>query len=203
MKNLCLILAISILTCCKEKAGDGEERWTVKTSFLKDTQLELYEASIQIPKGWKQLSDETYPKIADATARYRFRNKNGKMIILEYGLSANGNPVEPSVIPARLRERYIRFNVDTTNIMFDDNPELAEIRKRGTYNFSVMNISNFEATFYQPNQNESGFTGISIDSIGEIADNLAGLTFYAKDLDLLESQELIKVIKSLKLYEFN
>jgi hypothetical protein len=203
MKTLCLILTISLLTSCREKARDGEERWTVKTSFLKDTQLELDEASIQIPKGWKQLSDESYPQIADATSRYRFRNKNGKMIILEYGLSAIGNPAEPSVIPARWRERYIRFRVDTAKTMFDDNPELAEIRKRGPYTFSILNVSNFRATYYQPKQNGNGFIGISIDSIGEIADNLAGLTFYAKDLDSLETQEMIKVIKSLRLHEFN
>jgi hypothetical protein len=186
-----------------ERPMRTEERWVVKNVFVKDTLFELYDGTVQIPKGWAELKDNSPTKIADATSHYRFYNSNGKLIILDCGLSAVGSPAEPYVLPALWRQRYIRFKSDTTKIMFDDNPELADVRKTGPYDFSFLNISNFRATFYQPKQKENGFTGIYIDSIGEIASNPAGLTFYARDLDFLEIQELIKVIKSLKLHEFN
>jgi hypothetical protein len=203
MKTLSLIIAICILTSCFENDRHSGQKGKFENVFLKDTHLELYEASIEIPQGWKQLNTDTFPQVADATSRYRFYNRKDKLVILDYGLSAIGNPAEPYVIPGRWRERYIRFKVDTANTIFDDNPELAEIRKRGPYNFSILNVSNFQATYYQPKPNEKGFIGISIDSIGEIADNPAGLTFYAKDLDSVETQEMINVIKSLKLRQFN
>ena len=204
MKFGYLIVAISFIASCKKKASPALANQTSKEVFLTDTILDLYQATIMVPKGWQRLiDDDSVPKIADATPRYRFYNGNKKLVKLEYGLSSIIYPAEPFVVSPRWRRLYIQFKVDTSNIMFSDNPELIQLRKKRPYTYSILNISGFEAMYYRPKQIGYGLTGIFIDSIGHIGHNIAGLNFYANDLDSLETREMTKVIMSLQLSDFN
>ncbi|HRG83641.1 MAG TPA: cyclin family protein, partial [Chitinophagaceae bacterium] len=76
---------------------------TPETVFDKDTQFVLYSGEITLPKGWRVANDDTILQVADATSRYRFHNKNGKLIFLQYGLGTIGNPSEPNVQSAIFR----------------------------------------------------------------------------------------------------
>jgi hypothetical protein len=173
-----------------------------QTTFSKDTQLILYSGEITLPKGWRIAIEDTMSEVGDATSRYRFHNRNGKLIFLQYGLSTIGNPSEPHVQSVIFRRGYVSNNTDTSVIMFTDNPHLLEIRKKSNYLYSNRYISGFEATFFRPRNIGEGYTGIYIDSIGHIARNIVDLVFYSEDLDSLESEEFEKVSQSLIIKDF-
>lgn len=206
-----LLLLVLIIIACRNSTSDSKAvqadtilpaEKNLKTPFSKDTQLVLYNAAITLPEGWRTIKDDNLYKIGDATARFRFLNKSGKIIRLDYGLSTSGNPAEPDVQPAIFRKGYLHNKADTAGIIFTDNPRLSEIRAKRNYLFSSGRLSGFSATFFRPKLTGSGYTGIYIDSIGEVADNIADLVFYADGLDSLENLEFEKVSRSLKIKDF-
>lgn len=172
-------------------------------TFPRDTVLNLYEASLRLPKGWRLAKNDTLPVVGDATARYRFHNSHGKLIYFQYGLGTIGNPAEPDVQSSRFRKGYLENGADTSEIIFTDNPKLVAIRQRSGHKFTEEEVSGFQALVYQPKRTGKGFTGIYIDSVGAIAGNIAGLTLYAQDLDSAETTELFMVIRSLKMKPFH
>ncbi|MBK6827227.1 MAG: hypothetical protein IPG86_10240 [Chitinophagaceae bacterium] len=167
------------------------------TKFANDTLINLYNASVVLPKNWRLANDDTLLKIGDATARYRFHNKKDKLIYLEYGLGTRGNPAEPNILSSRFRKGYIALNADTSDILFTDNPRVAVLRKQSSYQFSTENISNYKAVYFRPKSTGNGYIGIYIDSIGEIAGNIPDWVMFAEALDKEESREFEKVFRSL------
>src|SRR6185295_11646717 len=113
-----------------------------------------------------------------------------------------GNPAEPDVESARRRKGYIKLSLDTSGITFSDNPKLIENRKESGYHFTVDSVLTFQAIFFTPKQVGKGFTGIYIDSIGQIAGNLADLVLYSENLNGLENAEIEKIVRSLVLKTF-
>jgi hypothetical protein len=206
VKTLLIILITSSLIACKQASKHAEHPNQTNIPlavFSKDTQLDLYSASITIPKGWRRTIDDTLVTVGDATVRYRFHNKKGILVFLQYGLSTIGNPAETSVVPARFRKGYIRNSLDTSEIIFTDNPGLNKIRENSKYTFFSRNIGTFQATIFDPKRTGNGYTGMYIDSIGEVAGNIADLVLYAENLDSLENIELEKVIGTLVLKHFD
>ncbi len=207
-----IILIIAFFTTCKSNRKystptssgtiDIHENKPSFAPFSKDTQLVLYSGLITLPKGWRLANDDTLLKTGDATSRYRFHNRNGKLVFLQYGLGTIGNPAEPNVLSNRFRKGYIKNNADTSDIIFTDNPVLNKIRRKSNYNFSSKTISTFQATFFKPKHSGNGFIGIYIDSIGQIAGNIADLVLYAESFDHIESKELEKMFQSLVIKDF-
>lgn len=171
--------------------------------FSRDTLFKLYAGQITLPKGWRLAKDDTLPKAADATARYRFQTSADKLIHLDYGLGTSGNPSEPNVQSARFRKGYVLNGADTAGIIFSDNPKLAKIRRESSYLYTSATVSGFKAVYFRPKVMGKGFTGYYIDSIGLIAGNLADLVMYGNGLDSTETAELEKVSRSLIIDQFH
>ncbi|MFL5741480.1 MAG: hypothetical protein ACJ75B_14745 [Flavisolibacter sp.] len=209
-----VVLSIVVFASCKNSYTPTESNTSYKmdtdhhmhhsfTLFSKDTQLNICDGFIMVPKGWRlENKDDDSPRVADATARYRFHNADNKIIYLEYGLGAGINPAEPDVLSSRFRKGYIANKIDTSDIIFSDNPGLARRRWKSKYFFSLENISNFQADFFRPKHIGKGYTGFYIDSIGQVAGNIASLAFYAEDLNGAESKELENVARSLLIKDF-
>lgn len=198
MKGYILIIVIAIAAGCNQPK-------TIRTEsvFGKDTLIQLYEGSfITIPNGWRFANDDTLEKFLDATARFRFHNKSGKLIFIEHGLGTSGNLAEQNVLSFRFRKGYLEHSLDTSGIFFTDNPLLSNMRAKSKYKFSSEEISGFSATLYQPKIAGTGYSGLYIDSIGEIAENIVDFTIYACDLDSVENVELFKVIKTIRLKDY-
>lgn len=209
MRNISLILffliacnnkPVSPVTQVSEKAAEMADSTTAR--FSRDTLFKLYAGQITLPKGWRLAKDDTLPKAADATARYRFQTSADKLIHLDYGLGASGNPTEPNVQPARFRKGYVLNGADTAGIIFSDNPKLAKIRRESGYLYSNATVSGFKAVYFRPKVVGKGYTGYYIDSIGLIARNLADLVMYGNGLDSMETAELERVSRSLILDQF-
>lgn len=207
MRALKYIAVLSFLTSCKERVGADKSLNQISQSeqqqFSKDSVLKLYKLSLTLPKGWRIANDDTLSKLGDATTRYRFHNSSGKLIHLQYGLGTIGNPAEPKVQSFRFRKGYVKNKADTSDIIFTDNQKLTAIRGKTGYTYTEEQISGFQALFYNPQTPGTGYTGLYIDSIGQIAGNIADFTFYAKDLDSAESKEILRVVRSLKINSFN
>jgi hypothetical protein len=199
------IIVLIFLSACKEQVEIEHgltENHNQKHSFRKDTLVNLYELSITLPKGWRFANDDTLVTLPDATARYRFHNSSGKLIFLQYGLGTIGNPAEPNVQSFRFRKGYVENKADTSDFIFTDNAKLAAIRDKSGHTYTTESISGFQALLYQPKKSSVGYTGLYIDSIGVIGGNIADFTFYAKDLNTVESEELSRVMHSIKLKPF-
>lgn len=203
MKVFNYIAVLSFLNACKEPIRVNQSLMkssqSVQQQFNKDTLFSLNNISIIFPKGWRLANDDTLSTVCDATARYRFHNNSKKLIYLQYGLGTIGNPAEPKVQSSRFRKGYIQNGADTSGITFTDNQKLAAIREISGYIFNNEVVSGFQALFYKPRKYGAGYTGLYIDSIGTIADNIADFTFYAQNLDSAETNELIRVILSFKI----
>ena len=154
-----------------------------------------------LPKGWSLVVDPSEVIVADATSRYNFHNRNGKPVKLEYGLGAR-NPMEKDVVSARFRNAFIKDQVDTSRIVFDDNPKLILLRKQGKFDISLLEVSGFNALVYEPKHFNNDISGIYIDSIGNVADNIAQLVLFGKNLDSLENLEIKQISSTLKLKHF-
>src|SRR5829696_1244899 len=112
MKVFNHLTLLIFLSACKQKARVDQqtekEGQSTYSPFNKDTLLNLYELSLIAPKGWRFANDDTLGNVADATARYRFHNRNEKLIHLAYGLGTIGNPAEPNVQSFRFRKGYMQ-----------------------------------------------------------------------------------------------
>ena len=149
------------------------------------------------------LTNKLYGDIlVNSVSRLETYEKCACMHFLQYGLGTIGNPAEPNVLSNRFRKGYIKNNADTSDIIFTDNPVLNKIRRKSNYNFSSKTISTFQATFFKPKHSGNGFIGIYIDSIGQIAGNIADLVLYAESFDHIESKELEKMFQSLVIKDF-
>lgn len=211
LKAHCGLLALVTCFACNDPGNSSthspdkimdsvNERNSSLLVFQTGTQINLQAMSIVVPKGWRPANDDTMPKPRNSTTSSRFHNINGKIVYLEYGLSTMyHNPAEPNVFPASFRKGFIKNNADTSDVMFTDDPRLPEIRKKSPYLFSHKNISSFSATFFRPKVLGKGYTGVYVDSIGEIAGNIAVLVMYAEDLDQAESRELQSMLRTLSI----
>jgi hypothetical protein len=211
-----MILLAGLLACNERRntsarpAGDENDDISARSTgqasnylvvFPKDTQLRYQDVHITLPAGWGQ-GVHDLQAMKDATFRYQYHNKNGKPVYLEYGLGTRGNPAEPYVAPANRRPGYMRHDADTSGLVFTDDRRLPEMRRKSDYIFHTERVSSLRATFFRPKQIGKGYTGIFIDSIGHAGLNIADLVIYTADLDGLEIEELMKVIKSLVIKGF-
>ncbi|MGZ8538405.1 MAG: hypothetical protein ACXWV9_09105 [Flavisolibacter sp.] len=207
MRKFKYIAILCFLTACKEPVKINqslkENSENNPQTFNNDTLMNLYHLSLTLPKGWRMANDDTLTKVLNSTSLYRFHNANGKLIHLQYGLDTYCNPSEPNVQSVRFRKGYVENKADTSDIIFTDNPTLTAIRDKSSYTYTRERISGFDALFYKPKKDGAGYTGLYIDSIGEIAGNIADFTFYAKDLDSVEIKQLIGIIKSFKINPLN
>ena len=206
------ILVISFFASCKNSSTNLESPRpdtlnvnnieSAFASFEKDTLLTIYAGIITLPKGWRLAKEDSLPIAGDATVRYRFHNKTGKLIFLQYGLNTIGNPSELKVRSAIFRRGYVENNADTSDILFSDNPRLIKIRKKSNYLYSSETISTFQATFFKPKKYGNGYIGIYIDSVGQIAGNIADMVLYADGLDSVEVEEFKKISRGLIIKDF-
>jgi hypothetical protein len=211
--QFCLLFAFILLACngksdkrvqSADKITDTVEKVNHEPAiFPADTLIALEALTIVLPKGWRLANDDTLMRMTNSTAEARFHNKNGKLVRLQYGLGTFGNPAEPGVVSAYFRKGYIKFNADTSGIMFTDDPRLRAIRGKSNYHFSQGRVSELPATFFRPKRIGTGYTGVYVDSIGEIAGNIADLVLYAEHLDSIENAELERVLRTLVIKGIN
>jgi hypothetical protein len=166
---------------------------------VKDTTLDLGSLTIEVPEIWKIINDDndTLPKVADLTERYRISLPNNKLVFIQHGLGAWDRSKVP-IIPTK--DKAVYLNRDTSYIVFSDYPKKVNPRLINIHKIEEYQISGFRAKVYEPLKLSHGFTGVYIDSVGAIEPvGKYGFALYAEGLDSALSKRLIKAIKSIKL----
>jgi hypothetical protein len=210
MKCLLFLILVGLSFACTSKTKNKgisttslpdtlESRGLNPSPFLKDSQVNLCFATFHIPKGWRLANDDTLTKVADRTCRVRIHNASGKLIYVENGFGTNGDPSEPHVMPARFRAAYIRNKVDTSDIMFADDPRLPKFRKKSPYRWTYDTIAGYKVKIFYPKEKGNYYFGIYIDSVGNDRDDVAEFSLYTSDLNSQEFEELKKVIRTLRI----
>jgi hypothetical protein len=167
--------------------------------FTKDTLLDFGCFSIEAPMGWRKANDDTLLKSPDATFRVRLPNKKNKLVYFEHGLSGYDPSSYFYVLPLAKREIYKSRQLDTTCVIFSDDPHLYIQLKNKIQKTHSEQISGHIAKVFEPVKFGVGYSGVYIDSVGQIAGNTASFSAYAENFDKLESQELLKVIRTITL----
>ncbi len=110
---------------------------------------------------------------------------------------------DPAVIYYPYNEADIRNNLDTalvdpSKIVYTNKPnfDIDEFRKQNVY-FDT--ISGLHAKITVPRRVGRGITGVYIDSIRSDAGGRLKFNFYAKDLDSIKQERMLKSIRSIKL----
>jgi len=203
------ILYVFFLSC-KEKPKPILEKTNVRNNidsiqivegplFTKDTLLDYSCFSIIVPMGWRKANDDTVEKVTDATFRVRLHNKNNKLIYFEHGLGGGDPSSDFYVEPIAKREVYKSRQLDTTYVIFSDDPQLYIKLKNKVHKTHGERISGHIAKFFEPVKFGVGYSGVYIDSVDDIAGNRVNFSAYAENLDKLESQELLKAIRTMTL----
>jgi hypothetical protein len=110
---------------------------------------------------------------------------------------------DPAVIYYPYDEDSIRSKLDTSLVDIDrivytnkSNFDIDEFRKQNAY---FENISGLAAKIIVPRRIEKGgITGVYFDSLSKDSGGRFKFNFYSKDLDSLQNDELLKIIRSIQ-----
>ncbi len=170
--------------------------------FTKDTVVDLPGVVMTVPMGWRRANDDTIPQPGDATWRFRLHNQNNKLIYFVRGLGGYDKSTDFYVVRLAKRDFYIIHGIDTANVVFSDDPHLFTTLKNKIQKTHSELISGYLAKVFEPVKFGIGYSGVYIDSIGDIAGNIATFTAYSENLDELEHLELLNAIRTIKLKPF-
>ena len=130
--------------------------------------------------------------------------KNFDTVSFSFGYDIdNLSEKDPAVIYYPYNEDSIRSKLDTSlvnpeKIVYTKKPnfDIDEFRKQNVH-FEI--VSGYKAKITVPREvGNGGITGIYIDSLREDYGGRLKFNFYSKNLDSLQSQELLKAIRSIR-----
>jgi hypothetical protein len=182
----------------QEQSQQEEPPVTAEYLFPKESLLDLWSFSIVVPSGWRTANPE-FPPVADATYRKEFYNKQGKRIFFVHGLSAYDPTSKNYVVRIYKREHYKKNHLDTSHVVFSDDPFAFTKLVDSNHISYIEKISGYVTKIFMPKKNGNGFSGMYIDSTGLIAGEFATFSVWAKDLSSTETEELIRAIKTIKI----
>jgi len=190
-------LAFGCNDISKQVDNSHQKTDNLYATFENDTLVKLYDGwSINLPKGWRFAINDTFSvTVADATNRFRFHNRNGKLVHLEYG-AAWAVPSHASISNFARLKAMTSDKVDSSLYLFINNAKENSMGLNSDE--SIKNISAFSSIYMKPKKKGKGITSIFIDSIGKITKyNIAGMNFFAFNLDSIETAEFEKISQSI------
>ncbi len=192
-----IILTICFFSCKTNQDIKTHHRFFPVSSV--DTTLVYDFFSITVPNTWKKPNDDTLPKFTDATAYGRIQIGDNEFIWYSNGLGASDYSDYPAIIPTADREIYIKNNLDTSYVIFNDKPSTVDKSRLQIHKTWAGQIEGHNTKFFEPIKTGFGYTGLYMDSVSEIKE-VAKLNFalYADKLDSLTNSAFLKSMKTIK-----
>ena len=192
-----IILTLNLLSCGTSVDSKSSKRFFPITTA--DTILVYELFSITVPNSWRKPNDDTLPKMTDATVHGRIQIGEDEFIWYSNGLGASDYSNYPEILPTADRNMYVEHHLDTSYVIFSDNPKSVDTTKLNIHRVWMGNIEGHRTKFFAPRKDGFGHTGIFMDSIGEIK-GVANLRFsmYANKLDSLTNAAFIKSLTTIK-----
>lgn len=194
MRPLIIFISVIVFTSCSNKTNS---RFFPISSV--DTTFDYEFFQITVPNSWKKPNDDTLIGITDATARGRIQIGENEFIWYNDGISATDWSEFLTIVPTKERELYKLNQIDTSYIIFNDDPKSVDSSKLAISKVWYGEISGYKTKFFEPVKIGFGFTGLYIDSVSEI-ENVAKLNFalFADKLDSSTNAAFIKAMKTIK-----
>jgi hypothetical protein len=206
MRNLTIIiLTILFVSCLRNQNNSSDTNQNTKKHLRffsissVDTTLVYDFFSIIVPNSWKKPNDDTLPKMTDATAAGRIQIGDNEFIWYSNGLGASDYSEFPVIIPIADREMYLKNKLDTSYIVFSDNPKSVDKSRLKIHKTWVGQIEGHQTKFFEPIKSGFGYSGLYMDSISEIK-GIAKLNFtlYVDKLDSSTNTAFLKAMKTIK-----
>ena len=192
-----IILTFFFASCTTNQDKKKTQRFFPITSV--DTILVYDFFSITVPNSWRKPNDDTLPKFTDATASGRIQIGDNEFIWYSNGLGASDYSEFPAIVPTADREMYVKNKLDTSYIIFSDNPTTVDKSRLNIHRTWVGQIEGNNTKFFEPIKLGFGYTGLYMDSVSEIK-GVAKLNFalYSDKLDSGTNSSFLKAMKTIK-----
>jgi hypothetical protein len=198
MRSTFVLILFFVLASCNNKQETKTHARFFPIASV-DTTLDYTFFQITVPKSWKMPNDDTLMIFNDATTRGRIQIGENEFIWYADGLAATDWSKFPLIVPVKDREMYTNNGLNTSYIIFSDDPKSVDSSRLQIHRVWYGQISGYKTKFFAPLKAGFGYTGLYIDSTSEIK-TVAKLNFamHADRLDSSTNAAFIKAMKTIK-----